>query len=138
MKSKTVKGAIFGFLLLGGVALLGSCSHTLISTNDHRAKIFVDGQYIGTGSGKIKRVGFPKTSNILVKSTRGKKQQKIEREFTLRTMLAGAFSYFTGFLWAWEFPEHVMIMLPTGAAGCSVWDKECKGGAGSVWDRGTQ
>jgi hypothetical protein len=85
------------------------CGTMLVETNRADAEIYLDGVHIGTGRGEADATGFPKTSVIRVESDGEVIERHVKRRFTTKTAIVGIFSYFTGFLWAWDFPDRVSI-----------------------------
>ena len=116
-----------GAALLTLLVLGGGCGTTRIYTNDPKARIFVDGEAVGIGKGKIRRRGFSHTAHIVVKAPDGRKAtEQVEREFTLLTFAAGMFTYFVGWATLWEYPESVEVMLPEATIDSrpkSSWDE---------------
>lgn len=130
--------------LLVGFALLGvGCGTTQITTSDPKAKIFVDGQLLGEGSAEMRRMGPPKTVELVV-SQDGQEVVKTEvkREFTAMTLLTGMLTLYTGLFWGWQFPDELNYTLPEARAKTggdwggskSLWMKEAE----SPWDRPPQ
>ena len=96
------------------VAILGmGCGQTIIQTNDQHARIYMDGHYLGRGRATIKRMGWPRSATLEVRSSSARVKRKIAREFTGSTLIAGALSMYTGFLWGWQFPAEVNVILPS-------------------------
>ena len=132
-KTKSFSACV-ALLAFGSVTLLCGCGRTVIMTNNPQARIYVDGQLKGNGVAKITKRGFPRTAHVVIKSNGETVRRSIEREFTGMTFLLGMISYATGFLWAWEYPESVIIQLPMDhprKSKRSGWDKAP---AGSNWE----
>jgi len=105
-----------------------ACAHTTITTNDRRAKIYADGEYLGRGEAKYEeRMGLPHTMTVTVKTPTTRIVKEVSREFTSATFALGMFTYMTGWLWGWQYPESVVILLPPRQDG--GWDE-----APSAWD----
>lgn len=117
-------------LLVVGLGLAG-CGLTTIVTNDKDARIYADGRYLGKGEARYTgRTGFPRSMKVTVKTPSAKVERVVKREFTATTAVLGMITYATGWLWAWQYPETVMVVLPQGAkAEGSGWDE-----APSPWD----
>jgi hypothetical protein len=119
---------------------LGGCGHVTVQTNDPSARIYADGVFMGRGEAKVaKRTGPPKSMLVEVKVPGTTVKRELKREFTTSTLLLGMVSYMTGFLWGWQYPENVMVLLPSRPGGGwdeepSPWDEPRGGGAG--WDEG--
>ncbi len=72
----------------------------------------MDQELIGKGSCTITRMGFPKAITLYAK--KGNTVIGVtttSREFTWTTFALGILSYYTGFLWACQFPEYVEIPI---------------------------
>ena len=114
-------------LALLGVALT-ACGHTTIVTNDKAARIYANGEYLGRGEASYgARTGFPGSMQITVKTAGAKVAREVKREFTLTTFFLGAITYMTGWIWGWQYPENVIVLLPAQTQG--GWDE-----APSAWD----
>lgn len=108
--------------------LLVSCGSTRIYCPDPQTDIYMDGSYLGKGETTISSMGLPNTAELEAKKfgkVVGKTQMK--RQFTWGTLIIGIFTYYTGFLWAWYYPDDVEIPLlqivnPDGSV-TSPWDK---------------
>ncbi len=83
-----------------------------IKTNQPDSDIYVNGDHIGQGTATIKRMGFPETTVIKVEHGGQVETYTISRTMTLSTIGLGVISMYTGFLWAWEYPESLDIDLP--------------------------
>ena len=109
------------------------CSHTRIMTNDPAAKIYVNGAFVGTGHGKLKQMGLPKTATIEVKSNGRVHRRSVERNFTILTLVVGFFTVYTGWIWAWEYPDSVWVNLPENKPPKN-WKNNPNTPAKSPWD----
>jgi hypothetical protein len=107
-------------LILAAALLVATagCGTARIYTNDPDARIYVDGRMVGKGQGEIRRRGMPGSSTIVVKTADGRRTTKqIRRRFTGTTFVIGLFTYATGFLFAWEYPdEFVAVEQPAASA----------------------
>ena len=117
--------------------LLSGCGHMRIQTNQPGAQIYVDGDFVGMGSAKVRSIGPPGESRIRVVYNGIAKERTVEREFRFSTAIVGLVTYLTGFYWAWQYPEHVMIRLPDGPsmrhpASNDAWTS---GPAGDPWSQ---
>ncbi|MGB8933283.1 MAG: hypothetical protein WCC48_18715, partial [Anaeromyxobacteraceae bacterium] len=104
-------------LLAMGLALAG-CATTTIVTNDKAARIYADGAFLGKGEVQLHgRTGFPRSMDVTVKTPYAKVDRRVDRKFTGTTFVLGLFTYMTGWLWGWQYPENVVIMLPPRSEG---------------------
>mgnify|MGYP001259588132 CR=1 FL=1 len=109
--------------------LVASCGHSQLRATQPDVKLYVDGDLVGKGTGEIKRMGFPKS--VVVEARRGSAvlaRQEISRRFTFSTAILGFVTLYTGFFWAWQYPDVVEIFVPESAG--------TPGEAVSPWDRG--
>lgn len=114
-----------------GASVLAGCAHTRIETNDPQARIYVDGELLGRGSAEVDDpMGFPGQMVVEVRTASHKVERVVEREFTLTTFVVGLFTYCTGWLWAWEYPDTVVVMLPEAQRSSG----DAAGERGSSWD----
>lgn len=114
-------------LLLAALALAG-CGHVRIQTNDPEARIYANGAYVGKGEAEVpRRMGPPASMEITVKGANATVTRVIRREITVVTAVFALYSYFTSFLWAWQYPQEVMVALPVRPG--SGWSEEPSG-----WD----
>lgn len=102
-----VKQALLMCLTL--LVCASGCGTMLVDTNRADAEIYLDGVHIGTGQGEADATGFPKTSVIRVEAGGEVIERRVKRRFTTKTAIVGLFTYLTGFLWAWDFPDRVSI-----------------------------
>ena len=117
--------------LVVGASALAGCAHTRIETSDPQARIYVDGELVGRGSVDYDaHMGLPGEMVVEVKTPSQKVERVVEREFTVTTFVVGLLTYCTGWVWAWEYPDTVVVMLPEapGASG------EASDERGSSWD----
>lgn len=91
---------------------LAACGTTRIHTNDPGAKIYVNGRYVGKGEAEVRQRGTAGTASIVVKHSDGRvARSSMRRKFTATTFLYGLFTMYTGFIWAWEYPDAVYVPL---------------------------
>ena len=89
---------------------LSACGTTQLISMRGNPDIYVNGEYKGKGRAEIKRMGFPKKITVTAKSNSEVIGEiTTRRSFDIVTLIAGFYSLYTGFLWAWRFPETVMI-----------------------------
>ena len=97
---------------LTALLFLSGCGHMRIHTNHPDAQIYLDGDLLGTGSAKVSAMGPPHEAQIRVVYNGVAKEHIVERQFKVTTALIGMVTYLTGFYWAWQYPDYVMIRLP--------------------------
>ena len=94
--------------------LFVSCGTTqIVTSNNIKAAIYVNGEKKGIGTAQVKRMGIPKKINITAKYNGQKIGEILERRrFDGLTFLCG---YFTtiGFLVAWRYPKEIVIPVNT-------------------------
>ncbi len=115
-------------------SLLLACGHTLITTGNRQDHIYIDGESMGKGSAEVKRMGFPESVNVEVRRDGEVVQrQTLQRNFTFATLVVGLFTMYTGFIWAWQYPKKVELLVPEldRATRGSSWDRF----EGSPWDK---
>lgn len=110
-------------LIVWGLLLLSGCGTTTLMVSDPDADIYVNQVYKGRGDVKIPRMGPPKTLHVEAR-LHGKLagEKVIKRKFDFLTFLTGYFTYGTGFIWGWRFPETVLITIAKDP-GASSFDK---------------
>ena len=108
--------------VLISLGLICSGCHRMmtIKTNQPDCDIYVNGDHVGRGTATVKRMGLPETAIIKVEHGDHVETHTISRSMTLPTIGLGVISMYTGFLWAWEYPESVDIDLPTQTVGKKV------------------
>jgi hypothetical protein len=117
-------------VFLAAALLVTGCGHVTVVTNDKQAAIYADGRLVGRGEAELEgRTGFPRTMTVKVKSNGTTVERKVKRRFTATTFVIGIFTYMTGWLWGWQYPENVVILLPEGGESGGGWDE-----ARSPWD----
>ncbi len=115
-----------------------ACGTTRIAVSDPRARIIVDGEEIGEGEGKIKRMGFPGSVDVVIERQGAPVlATSIKREFTAVTLLAGLFTLYTGLLWGWQYPEELVLELPDVEKKKvkSSWGESASEKPPSPWDK---
>lgn len=129
---------IICFVLIG--SLLISCGGTRIFTDQYLdADIYVNGVNKGKKDVKITRVGPPRKVFVEAKYN-GKTigQATVKRRFAFSTFVIGYFTYGAGFLFAWRYPEVIVIETHgydvrdnNTSKSKSTWDDPS---GSSVWD----
>jgi len=110
--------------------LLAGCGTTRIYTNDPNARIYVNGEMVGKGSASVRKRGGPGSSQVIVKTSDGRRYTKqLRRSFTYKTLLIGLVTSYVGLLAAWEYPDSVYIAVAEDERrSSSSWD-----GNSDVW-----
>lgn len=94
--------------------LFVSCGTTqIVTSNNIKAAIYINGEKKGIGTAQLKRMGIPKRINITAKYNGIKIGEISERrKFDAVTLF---FGYFTtiGFLVAWRYPKEIVIPVNT-------------------------
>jgi hypothetical protein len=102
-------------------SLLAACGTTQVVPTDPTARVYVDGQMVGKGVGEIRQRGLPGSTQVLVMTDDGRRQQQsISRSFTFVTFLLGFITYGVCWLACWEYPGAVMVNVPPPAGGYVV------------------
>ena len=102
-------------------SLLAACGTTHVVPTDSTARVYVDGQMVGKGVGEIRQRGLPGSSQVLVMTDDGRRQQQsISRSFTFVTFLLGFITYGVCWLACWVYPSAVMVNVPPPAGGYVV------------------
>lgn len=97
-------------LLLACLLFLAGCGSTKIVSQDTRADIYVDDQWVGRGEGKVSRIGPPNTAQLSAKiDGEVVGSTTMSRSFSFKTVLWAVVSYYTGFYWAWYYPAFIVI-----------------------------
>lgn len=100
---------VFGF---SAFFFLSSCGTTKITAGNQDADIYLDSRKIGKGSAEIPQTGIPAKRTLTAKYNGGViGSMEIKRRFTATTAVAGLFTFYTGFIWAWQYPD--MVFIPT-------------------------
>jgi len=90
--------------------LFSGCGTTTLMVTDPEAEIYVNQVYKGKGDARVPRMGPPKTLHVEARlHGRLAGEEAVKRKFDFVTFLAGYFTYGTGFIWGWRFPETVVI-----------------------------
>jgi hypothetical protein len=96
--------------------LTAACGTTHVVANDPGARVWVDGEMVGRGQGRVNQRGLPGSATVLVKSEDGRRQQaSMSRSFTITTFLLGFITYGVCWLACWEYPGSLLVELPGGA-----------------------
>lgn len=110
-------------------AVLAGCGHVRIQTNEPDARIYANGVFLGKGYAELPhRMGPPASIQITAKGENAMVSRTIRREITVVTLAFGLYSYFTSFVWGWQYPELVTLTLPRPEA-AGGWED-----APSPWD----
>ena len=123
-------------LWLVPLLLVASCGHSQLRATQPDVKLYVDGDLVGKGTAEVKRMGFPKS--VVVEARRGSAvvaRQEISRRFTFSTAILGFVTLYTGFFWAWQYPDVVEIFVPETTVprdALSPWER---GPSLSPWDQ---
>ena len=75
---------------------------------------------MGQGEIELRRLGFPETSTVKVEHNGHVETRTINRSMTLTTVGLGVISMYTGFLWAWEYPDRVDFQVTSQATRMNV------------------
>jgi hypothetical protein len=106
-----------------------SCGTTQIVCNNADASIYVNGMMKGHGSTSITRMGPPKKIQIEARYNGDLiGSMDAHRNFDWATCCVGYFTYGIGLVFAWRFPETIIIPLKQNIQN----DQNIPGG--SVWD----
>jgi hypothetical protein len=109
--------------------IFAGCGTTQIVCNNADASIYVNGMMKGRGSAQITRMGPPKKVYIEARYNGDIiGSLDIRRSFDWATCCVGYFTYGIGLIFAWRFPETVIIPLKQNS-----YNKEAVP-AGSIWD----
>ena len=119
--------------------LVCSCGTTKIICPESNAEIYLDNSYVGQGTAKVKSVGFPHTAYLEArKGGRVIGKTTMSRSFTFNTFLIGLCTYYSGFIWAWYYPDDVTIPVysgyKSGFDNKSPWDNSEE----SIWSQPIQ
>jgi hypothetical protein len=105
-----------------------ACSPTKIVSSDPMATIIADGR-MSKGQLEIGRYGLPGSETVIVRNNAGHEQRaELKRRFTGLTLLTGLFTYGVCLLFCWEYPETLLVQMPTERTQSS-WDD----GPGDPW-----
>ena len=95
----------------------------------------MDGYLIGRGETDVSSMGIPNTA--ILEAKRGEKvvgKKSMSRQFTIGTFVWGMFTGYTGFIWAWYYPDEVRIPIyyeKKESDDKGKWDKPKE----SIWDK---
>lgn len=116
-----------------------SCGTTMIICPESKAEIYLDNEYVGQGIAEVKSIGFPHTADL--EARRGGRvigKTTMSRSFTFGTFCIGLVTYYTGFIWAWYYPDDVTIPIYAnympGNEYKSLWDHSDE----SIWSKPIQ
>jgi hypothetical protein len=117
------------------LVLVAGCGTTTIIANDRNARIYVNGVMVGKGTAEVRQRGMPSSSSVVVKTADGRESStRMKRRFTGTTFVIGLFTYATGWLLAWEYPDAVFVEVEPAeeAPAGPGWGD---GGGGDAWSR---
>ena len=115
------------FLYSLAAILLSSCGTTTIISSAPQDDIYINQVFKGTGTAKIVRMGPPSKSHIEErKMGRTVGEITAKRNFDVITFLLGCYTYGTGFILCWRYPQTITIPCVVRPA----WDD-----AGKAWTR---
>lgn len=118
-------------LFVAMVLVAAGCS-TQIRTDRPDARIYRDGEYLGTGTATTSSTGFPGEVVFVVEADGQRRENPVSREFRTSTFFAGLMTYMTGWLWCWQLPAEVDLLAPERPA-VSLWQRH--GGQVNPWRR---
>lgn len=96
---------------------MGGCT-TYVRTNDPAVRLYLDDAQVGVGEAEISRLGMFGDAVLRAEAPDGRRVEVVlERRFTWVTAVLGLFSYGTGFVWAWQYPERIWLQVPEGSGG---------------------
>lgn len=126
-----------GALLLSMALATAGCGTTTIVSNDRQARIWVDGQMVGRGTGTITKRGPFGDAQVLVKTPDGRRVvHTISRSFTAATLVLGLVTYGVCLLACWEYPDSLVVQFdqpnggPASVAPRSSWEWTGEGASG--------
>lgn len=101
-------------LALAAALAVGCAGHaTRIVTDEREALIWVDGRYVGRGTGTIRQVGPPHTGRVLVVVPDGRRGRAIiQRAFTSDTATSAFRTLGICLALCWEYPAIIKVPLP--------------------------
>jgi hypothetical protein len=104
--------------LIAIAVLLAGCGTTYVIPSEPNARIYVDGEMVGRGTGEIRQRGLPGSAQVLVRTEDGRRQQQsVSRSFTVVTFLLGFITYGVCWIACWEYPGSVLVAVPPPAGG---------------------
>jgi hypothetical protein len=105
-------------LLASLLIFTAACGTTQVVVNDPTARVWVDGEMVGKGQGRVNQRGLPGSAAVLVKTEDGRRQQaSMSRSFTVTTFLLGFITYGICWVACWEYPGSLLVELPTPPGG---------------------
>jgi len=121
--------------LVLAASLLAACGTTQVVPTDANARVYVNGEMVGKGVGEIRQRGLPGSTQVLVTTDDGRRQQQsISRSFTFVTFLLGFITYGVCWLACWEYPSAVVVNLPPPAGGFASGTLSGPAGPGPAGD----
>jgi hypothetical protein len=97
------------------LVLTAACGTTHVVANDPGARVWVDGDLVGRGQGRVNQRGLPGSATVLVKTEDGRRQQaSMSRSFTITTFLLGFITYGVCWIACWEYPGSLLVEIPGG------------------------
>ncbi len=94
------------------MALVGSGCSAVVRADRADARIYMEGEYIGTGMATTTSTGLPGTVVFSVEADGQRRENPVRREFRAGTFFVGLFTYMTGWLWCWQLPAEVSLLAP--------------------------
>src|SRR4051812_43595183 len=92
------------------LAAVSGCGTTTIISGDPTALIVADGRVLGRGHGELGRRGTPGSTVVIARSDDGRQQtQRVSRQFTSTTLMAGLLTDGICLIACWEYPETVYL-----------------------------
>jgi hypothetical protein len=102
-------------------ALLAACGTTHVIPSDRSARVYVNGEMVGKGLGEVRQRGLPGSTQVLVMTEDGRRQQQsMSRSFTVVTFLLGFITYGVCWVACWEYPDAVLVNVPRPAGGFAL------------------
>jgi hypothetical protein len=92
--------------------LLGAGCSTQVRTDRPDARIYRDGEYLGTGTATTSSTGLPGEVVFVVEADGQRRENPVSREFRTSTFFVGLFTYMTGWFWCWQLPAEVSLLAP--------------------------
>ena len=131
--------ARFILLFLSCLILLSSCGTTQLLVLEPNTDIYIDGNKRGTGKVTIQRMGPPHRIHVTaVRNGETVGAIDVRRKIDAVTVLFGLCTYYTGFLFAWRYPD--LVMIPSTPVNNNSYDKQKRVSQwdlppGSSWDK---
>ena len=108
--------------LLAVTVLATPGCHSVVRADRADARIYQDGQYIGTGTADASSTGFPGQVLFTVEADGQRRENPVRRDFRVGTFFVGLFTLYTGWLWCWQLPAEVNVLAPERRA-ASRWQR---------------